>query len=144
MLVAALRHCVEQAFARQSAELQALADAREQLLELIDLQLPRPGDVRDEWSVWTQFWAEATVRPELRPVHNDFYGRWRRTVVRIVERGIDQGVFRDVDADSFAVHLSALTDGLAIQVLTGSPHMSVTRMRDTVTDFLGEQLFLSE
>ena len=43
VLVAALRHCVEQAFERQSAELRQLTDAREQLLKLIDLQLPRAG-----------------------------------------------------------------------------------------------------
>ena len=141
VLVAALRHCVERAFERQSAELRELTDAREQLLKLVDLQLPRAGDVRDEWSVWTQFWAEAAVRPELRPVHNDFYGQWRRVVVHMVRRGIEQGVFRDVDPDGFALHLSALTDGLAIQVLTGSPQVSVTRMRDTLTDHLRDTLF---
>ena len=141
VLVEALRRCVQQAWERQSAELQRHTDAREQLLKLVDLQLPRAGDVRDEWSVWTQFWAEATVRPELRPVHNDLYGQWRRTVVRIVQRGVEQGVFRDVDPEAFAMHLSALTDGLAIQVLTGSPQVSVSRMRDTLTDFLRDSLF---
>jgi AcrR family transcriptional regulator len=141
VLVAALRLCVQQAWERHSAELRRLTDAREQLLRLVDLQLPRAGVVRDEWSVWAQFWGEAAVRPELRPVHNDLYGQWRRTVVRIVQRGVEQGVFRDVDADAFALHLSALTDGLAIQVLTGSPQVSVTRMRDTLTDFLGDTLF---
>ena len=132
---------MHQAFARQSEELRKLDDARERLLKLIELQLPRAGQVRDEWSVWIQFWAEAALRPELRPVHNDFYGRWRHAVVRIVERGITQGVFRAVDPDAFALHLSSLTDGLAIQVLTGSPQVSVTRMRDVLTDFLRDELF---
>lgn len=141
VLVEALRYCVKQAFARQSEELRKLEDARERLLKLIELQLPRAGQVRDEWSVWIQFWAEAALRPELRPVHNDFYGRWRQAVVRIVEHGIAQGVFRPVDPDAFALHLSSLTDGLAIQVLTGSPQVSVTRMRDVLTDFLRDELF---
>jgi AcrR family transcriptional regulator len=141
VLVEALRYCVEQAFSRQSRELRKLSDSRARLLKLIDLQLPRAGHVRDEWSVWAQFWAEAALRPELRPAHNDFYGRWREAVVRIVGRGIDEGVFREVDADAFALHLSALTDGLAIQVLTGAPHVSVSRMRDVLTDFLRDNLF---
>lgn len=141
VLVEALRFFVDQAFARHSAELQQLSDAREQLLRLIDLQLPRAGNVRDEWTVWAQFWAEAAVRPDLRPLNNDFYGRWHRAIVRIVLRGIDQGVFREVEPDEFALHLTALTDGLAIQVLTGAPHMSVTRMRDMLTDFLSSTLF---
>ena len=141
VLVEALRYCVHQAFARQSEELRKLTDPRERLLRLIDMQLPRPGQVRDEWSVWAQFWAEAALRPELRPTHNDFYDRWRSAVRRIVGHGVEQGVFREVDPDAFALHLSALTDGLAIQVLTGSPHVSVTRMRDVLTDFLREDLF---
>ena len=141
VLVEALRYCVEQAFARQSEELRKLDDARERLLRLIDMQLPKAGQVRDEWSVWAQFWAEAALRPELRPTHNDFYDRWRTAVRRIVAQGVEQGVFREVDPDAFALHLSALTDGLAIQVLTGSPHVSVTRMRDVLTDFLREHLF---
>ena len=141
VLVEALRYCVQQAMARQSEELRKLSDARERLLRLIDMQLPKAGQVRDEWSVWAQFWAEAALRPELRPTHNDFYDRWRTAVRRIVEQGVEQGVFRDVDPDAFALHLSALTDGLAIQVLTGSPHVSVTRMRDVLTDFLRDQLF---
>ncbi len=141
VLVEALRYCVQQAIDRQSAELRKLTDARERLLRLIDMQLPRPGLVRDEWSVWAQFWAEAALRPELRPTHNDYYERWRTTIRRIVGQGVEQGVFREVDLDGFALHLSALTDGLAIQVLTGAPHMSVTRMRDVLTDFLRDQLF---
>jgi hypothetical protein len=105
------------------------------------MQLPRAGNIRDEWNVWAQFWAEAALRPELRPTHNDFYDRWRSAIRRIVARGVEQGVFRDVDLEDFALHLTALTDGLAIQVLTGSPHVSVSLMRDTLTDFLRDRLF---
>jgi AcrR family transcriptional regulator len=141
VLIEALRYCVEQAFARQTEELRKLDDARERLLRLIDMQLPRPGQVRDEWNVWAQFWAEAALRPELRPTHNDFYDRWRSAVTHTVARGVEQGVFRDVDQEQFALHLTALTDGLAIQVLTGSPHVSVSRMRDILTDFLRDELF---
>jgi AcrR family transcriptional regulator len=140
VLTEALRHCVEQAFDRQSRELRAIDDAHERLLRLIDMQLPRIGPVRDEWSVWLQYWAEAASRPELRPVHNEFYARWRDTVVRIVRRGLRQGVFREVDAEQVALRLTALTDGLAIQVLTGSPAVTVTVMRELLIDFARREL----
>jgi AcrR family transcriptional regulator len=136
----ALRYCVEQAFARQSAELRQIDDARERLLRLIDAQLPRPGQVRHEWSIWLQFWAEAALRPELRALHNDFYARWRETVVRIIRRGQRQGVFRDVDPDEIAVRFTALTDGLGIQVLTGASPDGIERMRQVLLDFLDQEL----
>lgn len=137
----ALRYSAEQAFTRQDAELRTIDDGRERLLRLIDMQLPRPGRVRDEWSIWLQFWAEATLRPELRSVHNEFYARWRETIARIIARGRRQGVLRaDVDAAEAALRFSALVDGLAIQVLTGAPDMTVERMRAVMVDFIDRDL----
>lgn len=143
VLGAALLHCVERAFARQSVELRALDSAHARLLTLIDMQLPRPGRVRDEWLVWLQFWAETALRPELRTIHNDFYARWREAVVRIVRRGQHQGQFRaDADAEQLALGLTALTDGLAIQVLTGAPQVTAERMRAVLLDFIERELLV--
>lgn len=141
VLTAALQHTVDRAFERQSAELRRIDDAHQRLLKLIDMQLPAVGRVRDEWSVWMQFWAEATIRPELRPVHNRFYARWQDAVARIVRRGQRQGVFRaEVDVDDVTRRLTALTDGAAIQVLTGVPGMTVTVMRELLVDFVRREL----
>jgi len=141
VLTAALSHTVDRAFERQSAELTRIDDAHQRLLKLIDMQLPTVGRVRDEWSVWMQFWAEATIHPELRPVHNRFYARWQETVARIVLRGQRQGVFRaDADVDGVTRRLTALTDGVAIQVLTGAPGMTVTVMRELLVDVVRQEL----
>jgi AcrR family transcriptional regulator len=141
VLTTALRHAVDRAFERQSEELKKIDNAHERLLKLIDLQLPRVGPVRDEWSIWMQFWAEATIRPELRPIHNTYYARWHETVVRIVERGQRQGIFRsDIDPETIAHRLTALTDGVAIQVLTGAPNMTVSAMREILVQFVQDEL----
>ena len=141
VLVAALKYCVEQAFARQSVELKAIDDARGRLLRLIDMQLPQPGGVHNEWLIWLQFWTEAATRPELRPIHNEFYARWLDTVVKIFRRGQRQGVFRsDLDPKYVGLRFTALTDGAAIKVLTGAAGMTVDRMRAMLVDFVDEQL----
>ncbi|MFE5117599.1 TetR/AcrR family transcriptional regulator [Arthrobacter koreensis] len=141
VLAAALRHAVDRTFDRQSSELRAIDDAHQRLLKLIEMQLPRLGPVRDEWSIWMQFWAEATIRPELRPLHNTYYARWRETVVRIVKRGQRQGTFRStVDSEIVAHRLTAMTDGLAIQVLTGAPGVTVSVMRELLIQFVHDEL----
>ena len=141
VLTAALKQSIDHAFDRQSVELKAIDNAHQRLLKLIDMQLPRVGPVRDEWSVWIQFWAEAMIRPELRPVHGAYYERWRDTIRRIVERGQQQQVFRaDVDPDTIAHRLSALTDGMAIQVLTGTPNMTVSAMKQVLVEFVHDEL----
>jgi AcrR family transcriptional regulator len=136
----ALRYCVQKAFERQSVQLREIDDARERFLALIEMQLPVPGQVRDEWSVWLQFWAESSLREELRPVHNAFYARWTETVVRIVRRGQRQGVFGEVDPEGFALMFTSLTDGAAIQAMTGAPGMSVERMRRLLVDVIDREL----
>ena len=141
VLTEALHHAVDRAFDRQSEELKKIDNAHQRLLKLIDMQLPRVGAVRDEWSIWMQFWAEATIRPELRPIHNTYYARWHETVVRIVRRGQRQGVFRaDVDPEMMAHRLTALTDGVAIQVLTGAPNMTVSAMKEILVQFVQDEL----
>lgn len=141
VLTAALRHALDRAFERQSDELKKIDNAHERLLKLIDMQLPRVGPLRDEWSIWMQFWAEATIRPELRPIHNTYYARWHETVGRIVRRGQRQGIFRtDVDPETVAHRLTALTDGVAIQVLTGAPNMTVSAMKEILAQFVQDEL----
>jgi AcrR family transcriptional regulator len=141
VLTAALRHAIDNAFDRQSRELKAIDNAHERLLRLIDMQLPRVGPLRDEWSIWLQFWAEATLRPELRPIHNTYYARWHDTVVRIVRRGQRQEIFRtDVDPETIAQRLTALTDGTAIQVLTGAPNMTIAAMKELLVQFVHDEL----
>ncbi|WP_406072001.1 TetR family transcriptional regulator [Streptomyces sp. NBC_01020] len=141
VLTEALKYCVEQAFNRQSVALRRITGAHERLLKLIDMQLPRVGFILDEWSIWLQYWAESVVRPEFRAAHNEFYARWQETVIRIVRRGQSQGVFRaEVDPENVALRLTALTDGAAIQVLTGAPRMTTTVMRELLVDFVQREL----
>lgn len=136
----ALQYSVDKAFERQGSHLRQIKDARKRLLALIELQLPVGGQVRDEWSIWLQFWAEAALNPTLRQVHNGFYARWIETVVSIVRRGQRQGIFRDVDPMVFARHLTSATDGAAIQVLTGAPGMTADMMRDMLVGIVDREL----
>lgn len=142
VLTYALQHCVEQAFSRQSKELRAQPDARRRMLTLIELQLPKRGQLRREWSVWLQFWTKTALQPELRQIHNEFYSRWTHTVCRTVLRGQGEGIFRDIDAAAFALRFTALTDGLGVQVLTGIPGVTVDTMRQQLVELLERELFL--
>lgn len=136
----ALRYSVDQAFERQGAKLRQIRDAHKCLLALIELQLPAGGQIRDEWSIWLQFWSESCINPDLRPVHNGFYERWIETVVRIVRRGQRQGVFGAADAMEFARLFTSATDGAAIKVLTGAPDMTVDIMRDMLVTMVEREL----
>ncbi|GAA2787664.1 TetR family transcriptional regulator C-terminal domain-containing protein [Saccharopolyspora taberi] len=140
LLTEALRHSVRQAFDRQVAELHSITDAHERLLRLIELQLPTPGPLRLEWSIWLQMWNESALRPEMRVLHTDSYTRWHETIARTIQEGQHQGVFADTDAQDLTMMLTALIDGLGIQVLTERPGRSVERMRQALHDFVEREI----
>lgn len=138
---AALLHCAQAAFTRQSMELEQLADARERMLRLIELQLPTVGQIRDEWMIWLQVSAASALDTELRHVHNDFYRRWRDTVADTIRLGQQQDRFRDVDPVRTAVGFMSLADGLAIQILTTTPGNSVETMRERLLELAEREIF---
>lgn len=117
LLTATLRYAVRLAFDRQVAELHTVEDTKERLLRLVDLQLPTPGLLRQEWSIWLQVWNESTLNPNLQVLHSDSYARWHDTIARTIREGQQQGVFTSRDAEELTAALTALIDGLGIQVL---------------------------
>lgn len=140
LLTETLRYSVRQAFDRQVAELHRIDDAYDRLLRLVELQLPRQGPLQREWSIWLQVWNESALRPELRVLHSDSYTRWHDTIARTIRQGQEQGVFVDTDAERLTVMLTALIDGLGIQVLAGRPGRSVRRMREVLLGFVEREI----
>ncbi|MDT0302056.1 TetR family transcriptional regulator C-terminal domain-containing protein [Streptomonospora wellingtoniae] len=140
LLDEALRTSAKQAFDRQVAVLHTIPDARERLDRLIELQLPNPGHLTLEWSIWMQVWTESTLHPHLRELHAGYYQRWHDTIAQTLRDGVAQGVFGDIDTEAATMHLTALIDGLAIQVLTRRPGRTVQRMRDTLREFVSTRI----
>jgi len=132
----ALRRNVKLAFDRQVAELHSIEDAHERLCRLVELQLPTDGVLRAEWSVWLQVWNEVALDPSFRSLYHDSISRWERTIAMTIRTGCEQGVFAVTDPDAATTRLTALIDGLGIQVLTGRPGSTAESMREHLHDFI--------
>ncbi|SCK56176.1 transcriptional regulator, TetR family [Streptomyces sp. WMMB 714] len=120
LLEAAVRWCMDEDTARRAARTAEAADAAGELRQLIELQTPRTEQQRVQWRVWLDLWAEAARSTAVGRLHVEYYRQWRTTVADVIRRGIAQGVFRDVDPEFSALHLTALIDGLAAQVLAAA------------------------
>ncbi len=80
-----------------------------------DEELPEP------WSLWLDLWAQAVRHPGVAQVREDFDARWRSTIADVVALGQASGEFGPVDPDEFAITLSALLDGLSVQIALDDP-----------------------
>jgi AcrR family transcriptional regulator len=137
----ALRFAFERSLDRQLAELARLRSPRRRLERLIEMNLPNADEVTPELIVWMEFWLEAVHHPEMRPMNEQLYGRWRKVVGDVITAGQVAGDFRqDADAGSLTNHFVALMDGLAIQVLLHSPQMTIPKMRRVLGDFVTSDL----
>jgi AcrR family transcriptional regulator len=137
----ALHFAFDQSISRQLEELGKIRSPRRRLVRLIEMNLPGAEEATQEWIVWMEFWLEAVHHPEMRPVNEELYGRWRKVVADIIVAGQTSGDFRqDADADSLGNRFVALMDGLAIQVLLHSPQMTAAKMRRVLGEFVTSDL----
>jgi AcrR family transcriptional regulator len=118
LMVEALRYSEETFAEAVAARLEELGTARERLHELIQLTCtdrPTP-QMPSGWGLWFDLWAQAARHPDAARYRADFDARWRERVADTVRQGVAEGDFVATDPDRFAQLLTALLDGLAVQV----------------------------
>jgi AcrR family transcriptional regulator len=103
--------------------------------------LPAPGEQEREWVLWVELWLRAVREPDLRPVANRLYGRYREWLASVIRAGIEAGEFRsDADPDALADVAMALLDGTGVRAMLDDPGMDAAAARDLVARALAPQL----
>ncbi len=101
----------------------AVTGAAARLQELITTTFTPPSEVGfpDLGALWVDLWARSLRHAEVARVREEFDSRWRRIIADAVVEGQAAGEFAPVDPGEFATALSALLDGLAVQLALGDP-----------------------
>lgn len=124
---------------RRKSILDRHSNARDRLRAFVDSYLPHDDETAAAWRVWAETWVEALHDADLRELNERIYGEWRSVIVEIVRLGQAEGLIREGDPLVLANALVGMIDGLAIQALAGSEHMTIDRMR-SVCDHLLETM----
>lgn len=143
LLMEALIARDQQFFTSLTERLAACTGAADSMRCLIESSSPRDaGDDRneDEWMLWPALWERARHDPQLGAERARLDALWRSAIVGIVEAGIAAGEFQDVDAEAFAIQLSAMLDGLALQVILDDPKVDAKAMRHLALQFASQTL----
>ena len=80
------------------------------------------------WTVWVDAWAESLREPQMRETYVRLDDRWKDVLTEQIQRGVDEGDFICPDPAGSAWRLSALLDGLAVQVMM---HERITKKKLT-------------
>jgi AcrR family transcriptional regulator len=133
LLTEALRYSEDAWYAAGSQRLAAIDNATGRLTELIAMTCLPDTDpaARTEWLLWLDLWALSPRNAGVAAVRRKFDERWRSTIAGIVLAGQEAGEFSAaVDAESFAITLSALLDGMAVQIALEDPDVPPARAYD--------------
>ncbi|MGW0756601.1 TetR/AcrR family transcriptional regulator [Streptomyces sp. NPDC002814] len=94
------------------------------------------------WRLWIEGWAAALREPALRDVTRDLDKEWKAAIAEVIAEGVAAGEFRCPDPTGAALRLTALLDGLAVQMTAYTGAVSRARAQEWVDDALARELGL--
>ena len=101
----------------------AVTDATGRIAVVIDTMFVPPSDLGFPplGALWVELWARSLRHPEVARVREEFDAQWRQVIADVVVQGQTEGAFGPVDPAEFATALSALLDGLSVQLALADP-----------------------
>ena len=142
LLTEAIRYSEDSWYAEGLQRMGEIPTAAGRLAELVAMTcLPDTDpEPRSWWLLWLDLWALSPRNPGVGAVRQKSDERWRETIRSIVQAGQEAGEFASVDADDFAIMLSALLDGLAVQIALEDPQVPPQRTYELAMRFAVTQL----
>jgi AcrR family transcriptional regulator len=124
LLAEAFRYAARADLERLAAIVEGGGPAMERLDRILRLYAPGPSS--EAWALWIDAWGRALRSPALQRVSRDLDLQWKETVARVIGDGVAAGECLCPDPGATAWRLTALLDGLAVQVVI---HRGVLRRR---------------
>ena len=124
------------------------ADPREELDARIDQCLFGPEFEEfshwDRMKVYHELYAHARNDERHRELFDDHYDRLRESIVRVVERGIDEGVFREVDAELMGQLITDVIHAARGRRMALGHEDAPAETREAIDEFIFESLERTE
>jgi AcrR family transcriptional regulator len=141
LLAEAFAYAAERDLVRLDKAVQAKGTATQRLRAVLHLYSPS-GSTPPGWTLWVDAWAAALRNPELRTVSRRLDLRWKESVAAIIEDGKRSGELTCPDPQGAAWRITALIDGLAIQVTVHRGVITRSQMHGWVSEQAERELGL--
>ena len=92
------------------------------------------------WRLWIEGWSAALREPALREVVRDLDRQWKAALAEVIAEGVASGEFGCPDPAGTALRLTALLDGLAVQLTSYPGSVPRARAQEWVDDALAREL----
>lgn len=106
------------------------------------LRLYAPVGSTSGWPLWIDAWAAALREPALRRVSRRLDVRWKDAVAGVISAGVDNGELTCPDPHAAAWRITAMLDGLAVQVTVHRGVVTRTELSTWVAELTERELGL--
>jgi AcrR family transcriptional regulator len=142
LLTEAIRHYEDTWYAEGKLRIDKLPTAGARLQEFVAMYLLPDTDpeLESNWQLWLDFWAQAARNADVASVRRKSDERWRVVIVSLVHAGQEAGEFADIDPKPFAIFVSALLDGLTIQIALDDPVVDPVSAYELCMGYIADRL----
>jgi AcrR family transcriptional regulator len=81
-----------------------------------------------DWQLWVEVWARSLQDADIARTRQELDDRWRELLAHLVRDGKAAGEFGDCDPEQAALALTALIDGLSLQMTLRDPAFTPARV----------------
>ncbi|WP_324606373.1 TetR/AcrR family transcriptional regulator [Streptomyces cellulosae] len=141
LVAAAFTHAAEEDLARLRKLLGRRTTALRRLRAAVRWYAPT-GQAKG-WRLWIEGWAAALREPALQSVTRDLDKQWKTALAEVITEGVAAGEFRCPDPMGTALRLTALLDGLAVQLTSYAGAVPRARAQEWVDEALARELGLT-
>lgn len=101
-----------------------------------------PAGQAKGWRLWIEGWSASLREPALRDVARDLDRQWKAALTEVITEGVAAGEFQCPSPMDTALRLTALLDGLAVQMTAYGGAVSRARTQQWADEALAHELGL--
>ena len=125
-----------------AADMESISSPIEKIKVFIAVAFDIVRSTKEYYQVNMDFWTQINQKKEVRQVISRHYAKFRDNCARVIEEGVQQGVFKQVNPQHQASLIIATVDGVSLQWLFDETVYDYTEIVKTASAQLLEGLVI--
>lgn len=121
-------------------DMESIKNPKKQLEIFIEICMNIVQSTREYYQVNMDFWTQITQKDGVKEIIAQHYAKFRKTCSHVIEDGINQGIFRDVNPNEYSSYIISVIDGLSLQWLFDEKAFDYNKISKKIKQFIMDGL----
>ena len=143
LLTEAIRHYEDTWYAEGKRRMDGLPTGAKKLEEFVAMNLLPEDDPEFDGNyglLWLDFWVQAARNSDIAELRRNSDARWRELIISLIRAGQADGEFASIDPQPCSILISALLDGLTVQIALDDPVVDPVSAFELCMRYIADQL----